>query len=170
MSACGSCSGAKQGRHEPVKFCPEQRMWQCAACRGEGVLPVSTAVDSVSTTTVPEKLTVALQYPARTDTNGITWYRPLRAKGVDFDQWGWTSDPAQADPSYAETAALCTLGRPGTPMAAEDRAAILEFRQQLGMQTNLTGSPSDTDRAAGRDTGTSQPEHAAALQQTGEPA
>ena len=47
-------------------------------------------------------LNVAQQYPARTDTNGTTWYRPVREKGVGIDQWGWTSDPAQAHPDYAQ--------------------------------------------------------------------
>lgn len=45
-------------------------------------------------------MSVAEQYPARTDTNGTTWYRPVRPKGIDFDQWGWTSDPRQAHPDY----------------------------------------------------------------------
>ncbi|WP_016891473.1 hypothetical protein [Mycobacteroides abscessus] len=45
-------------------------------------------------------MSVAEQYPARTDTNGATWYRPVRSKGIDFDQWGWTSDPHQAHPDY----------------------------------------------------------------------
>ena len=40
---------------------------------------------------------IAEMYPARTDSNGNTWYRPVKDGGA---MWGWTSDPAQADPSY----------------------------------------------------------------------
>lgn len=76
-------------------------------------------------------MSVAEQYPARTDTNGNTWYRPLRPKGFDFDQWGWTSDPAQADPSYLAATAVCALTAPGSPLMPEDIAAVLEFRQYL---------------------------------------
>ncbi|SLH42691.1 hypothetical protein [Mycobacteroides abscessus] len=46
-------------------------------------------------------MSVAEEYPARTDGNGATWYRPMRPKGIAFDQWGWTSDPMQAHPDYA---------------------------------------------------------------------
>lgn len=42
---------------------------------------------------------VDLVYPARTDDNGITWYRPV-------DGFGWTSDPAQAHPSYTNPHAM----------------------------------------------------------------
>lgn len=45
---------------------------------------------------------VAEMWPARTDTNGITWYRPAAQPGVAFSQWGWTPDPTQAHPSYRE--------------------------------------------------------------------
>ncbi|QFG14129.1 hypothetical protein I5G97_gp024 [Mycobacterium phage Curiosium] len=45
-------------------------------------------------------MSVADQYPARTDTNGLTWWRPVRPAGTDLSQWGWTSDPAQAHPDY----------------------------------------------------------------------
>lgn len=45
-------------------------------------------------------MTVAEQYPPRTDGNGRTWWRPVRDPGLDFSQWGWTSDPAQAHPDY----------------------------------------------------------------------
>jgi len=45
-------------------------------------------------------MSVAQQYPARTDTNGTTWYRPVRDPGMGMDQWGWTADPAQAHPDY----------------------------------------------------------------------
>ncbi len=36
---------------------------------------------------------VDLMYPARTDSNGVTWYRPA-------DVYGWTSIPEFAHPSY----------------------------------------------------------------------
>lgn len=42
---------------------------------------------------------VDLMYPARTDGNGTTWYRPV-------DGYGWTSDPGQAHPSYKNPHAL----------------------------------------------------------------
>lgn len=42
---------------------------------------------------------VDLSHPARTDDNGITWYRPA-------DGFGWTSDPAQAHLSYTNPHAL----------------------------------------------------------------
>lgn len=42
-------------------------------------------------------LTVAEQYPARTDDNGNTWYRPAN-EGLKM--WGWTSDPTQAHIDY----------------------------------------------------------------------
>lgn len=45
-------------------------------------------------------MSVADQYPARTDTLGRTWWRPVRPAGTDLSQWGWTSDPAQAHPDY----------------------------------------------------------------------
>ena len=45
-------------------------------------------------------MTVAETYPARTDTNGTTWYRPQRREDVSFSQWGWTSDPKQAHEDY----------------------------------------------------------------------
>lgn len=70
---------------------------------------------------------VAEQFPAHTDANGNTWYRPVRDKGVGMDQWGWTSDPAQADPSYAHDVTLCSTAG----ATAGDRAVILEFTAQL---------------------------------------
>ena len=42
-------------------------------------------------------MTVADQYPARTDSNGTTWYRPAQTA----QPWGWTADFAQAHPDYA---------------------------------------------------------------------
>lgn len=45
-------------------------------------------------------MSVAEFYPPRTDTNGITWYRPSRREGESMSQWGWTSDPAQAHDDY----------------------------------------------------------------------
>lgn len=52
-------------------------------------------------------MSVAGLYPARTDTNGRTWYRPVRDPGIGVDQWGWTSDPAQAHPDY-DALNMCT--------------------------------------------------------------
>jgi hypothetical protein len=43
---------------------------------------------------------VDLMYPARTDGNGTTWYRPADG-GI-----GWTSDSGQAHPSYFNPHAL----------------------------------------------------------------
>lgn len=40
-------------------------------------------------------------YPARTDANGVTWYRPAQTYGVKLSMWGWTSDFSQAHPDYA---------------------------------------------------------------------
>ncbi|UQT01819.1 hypothetical protein SEA_POKERUS_81 [Mycobacterium phage Pokerus] len=45
-------------------------------------------------------MSIAAQYPARTDTLGRTWWRPVRPAGTDLSQWGWTSDPAQAHTDY----------------------------------------------------------------------
>lgn len=42
---------------------------------------------------------VDLMYPARTDGNGVTWYRPA-------DSEGWTSIPEFAHPSYFNPHAL----------------------------------------------------------------
>lgn len=44
--------------------------------------------------------TVADDYPAVTDSNGVTWYRPVRGPGVDIAAWGWTAQRSQAHPSY----------------------------------------------------------------------
>ena len=40
---------------------------------------------------------ISEMYPARTDANGLTWYRPTPQSGL---MWGFTADPAQADASY----------------------------------------------------------------------
>ncbi|AEJ95721.1 exonuclease [Mycobacterium phage Zemanar] len=48
---------------------------------------------------------MAVQYPARTDTNGTTWYR-----GVTGD--GWTADLAQAHPDYRASDAPAPLCAP----------------------------------------------------------
>ncbi|AEL19722.1 hypothetical protein CL76_gp28 [Mycobacterium phage Larva] len=48
-------------------------------------------------------MNVAEQYPARTDDNGVTWFRPVRDAGSDFSQWGWTSQREQAHPDYRAT-------------------------------------------------------------------
>lgn len=45
-------------------------------------------------------MSVAEQYPARTDTNGTTWYRPGFTGKTPPSMWGWTSDPRQAHPDY----------------------------------------------------------------------
>lgn len=51
-------------------------------------------------------MTVAENFPARTDGNGTTWYRPAPRSlpgrdGLTSDGGtGWTSNPAYADPSY----------------------------------------------------------------------
>ncbi|AXQ63245.1 hypothetical protein I5G72_gp28 [Mycobacterium phage Collard] len=45
-------------------------------------------------------MNVAEQYPAHTDHNGVTWFRPARDPGTDFSQWGWTSQREQAHPDY----------------------------------------------------------------------
>ncbi|AON96729.1 hypothetical protein SEA_GENGAR_74 [Mycobacterium phage Gengar] len=45
-------------------------------------------------------MNVAEQWPARTDSNGVTWFRPARDAGSDFSQWGWTSQREQAHPDY----------------------------------------------------------------------
>jgi hypothetical protein len=45
---------------------------------------------------------VDLEYPARTDGNGVTWYRP-----ADTDApWGWTALAEFAHPSYFNPNAL----------------------------------------------------------------
>lgn len=64
--------------------------------------------------------TVAQMYPARTDGNGTTWYRPARRKLVGRDGfaaeglWGWTSQPIFADPSYGVDADGKTISEPST--------------------------------------------------------
>ncbi|ASR85383.1 hypothetical protein SEA_CAIN_85 [Mycobacterium phage Cain] len=52
-------------------------------------------------------MNVARQYPARTDANGRTWFRPVRTPGMDFSQWGWTSQPCYAHPDYLHHAGEC---------------------------------------------------------------
>jgi hypothetical protein len=74
--------------------------------------------------------TVAEQYPARTDANGTTWYRPASPPGSGLAQWGWTSNAAMADPSYAQRATVCSA----QDATAGDRAAVLEFAAQLRAQ------------------------------------
>ncbi|AHY26907.1 hypothetical protein SEA_MUFASA_83 [Mycobacterium phage Mufasa] len=65
-------------------------------------------------------MNVAEQYPARTDTNGRTWFRPVRPPGADVSQWGWTSQPEQAHPDYAlaEVRSLPGGGLAVLPLAA----------------------------------------------------
>lgn len=45
-------------------------------------------------------MTVAQEYPPHTDSNGTTWYRPVRDPALSLSQWGWTSSPDQAHPDY----------------------------------------------------------------------
>ncbi|ASR85584.1 hypothetical protein I5G80_gp060 [Mycobacterium phage Krueger] len=52
-------------------------------------------------------MNVARQYPARTDANGRTWFRPVRSPGMDFAQWGWTSQPCYAHPDYLHRTGEC---------------------------------------------------------------
>lgn len=77
-------------------------------------------------------MSVAEQYPARTDTNGTTWYRPGFTGKTPPSMWGWTSDPLQAHPDYAKAASPCGVPDNATP---EDRAAILEFAAELQAKT-----------------------------------
>lgn len=77
-------------------------------------------------------VSVAQQYPARTDDNGTTWYRPSFAGKTPPSMWGWTSQPLHAHPDYAEAASLCGVSDSAT---AEDRAAILEFAAELEAKT-----------------------------------
>lgn len=45
-------------------------------------------------------MSVAVDYPARRQPDGTYWYRPVRDKGIDATQWGWTHDPNQAHEDY----------------------------------------------------------------------
>lgn len=54
---------------------------------------------------------VDLLYPARTDDNGITWYRPA-------DNYGWTSDPDQA---YFNPHAMVLQSATPTPHRKENK-------------------------------------------------
>ncbi|QYC54294.1 hypothetical protein SEA_ALLEGRO_50 [Mycobacterium phage Allegro] len=45
-------------------------------------------------------MSVATDYPARTDANGATWFRPVRDPGMGIEQWGWTANPLLAHPDY----------------------------------------------------------------------
>lgn len=60
-------------------------------------------------------MSVATDWPARTDSNGRTWWRPVRDPKMSFDQWGWTSDAAQAHPDYdALNTCTCFVTDPST--------------------------------------------------------
>lgn len=83
---------------------------------------------------------VATQFPARTDSNGNTWYRPVRDKGMAHDQWGWTSNPAMADPSYAQDVTLCAIG----DVTAGDRAAILDFAAALAAKAKAAATETES--------------------------
>ncbi|SKT21853.1 hypothetical protein [Mycobacteroides abscessus] len=77
-------------------------------------------------------MSVAEQYPARTDDNRTTWYRPGFTGKTPPSMWGWTSQPEQAHPDYAKAASMCALPDNAGP---EDRAAILEFAEHLRAKT-----------------------------------
>ncbi|QAU06500.1 hypothetical protein SEA_KISI_82 [Mycobacterium phage KiSi] len=53
---------------------------------------------------------VAEVFPARTDAQGRTWYRPVRDAGTDLSQWGWTSQRKLAHPDYLAAADESTGG------------------------------------------------------------
>ncbi|SKN10603.1 Uncharacterised protein [Mycobacteroides abscessus subsp. massiliense] len=90
-------------------------------------------------------MSVAEQYPARTDTNGTTWYRPRFIGKTPPSMWGWTGHPEQAHPDYAKVASICELPDNATP---EDRAAILEFSAQLRQQAVAVATGNDVHRIA----------------------
>ena len=46
-------------------------------------------------------MNVATQYPAVTDDNGTTWYRPAFEGASPPKMWGWTGLPEHAHPDYA---------------------------------------------------------------------
>lgn len=65
------------------------------------------------------RINVATAHPARTDDNGVTWYRGVTHDGK-IDE-GWTSDLAQAHPDYRAADAPAPIG-PQTPaQTAPDR-------------------------------------------------
>ena len=88
---------------------------------------------------------VAKQFPARTDSNGNTWYRPVRDKGMAHDQWGWTSNPEMADPSYAQDVTLCAIGE----ASAGDRAALLDFAAALAAKAKAAATETESGCTAG---------------------
>lgn len=49
----------------------------------------------------PELGPIARAYPAVTDSNGTTWYRPSFTGRTPPQMWGWTADPKQAHSDYA---------------------------------------------------------------------
>lgn len=58
---------------------------------------------------------VDLMYPARTDANGITWYRPA-------DNYGWTALPEFAHLSYFNpNAMVLQSATPSTPKREENK-------------------------------------------------
>lgn len=65
-------------------------------------------------------MNVAELYPAHTDGNGTTWYRPVRDPGLDVSQWGWTSDPLLAHPDYLAQADEQTGGLHPESMCGRD--------------------------------------------------
>lgn len=113
LSVCEACDGEDQKLFEPLKYHGRFREWMCASCR-EVLLPGPAAAASAQPSPSPESVAapppapdtdpkpsgVAALYPARKDSNGAIWYRPLCDAGVSLDKWGWTADPNQAHPDY----------------------------------------------------------------------
>ena len=73
-------------------------------------------------------MSVARDYPARTDSNGRTWYR----SGVGY-MAGWTAIIELADPSYlAENEHGPHCGRPGTPLDGTPCPSCGEYDEPSG--------------------------------------
>lgn len=144
---CDACDGQDQGQYEALKFSGRFREWLCGICRsvlldhsdedsGERQAPHAAGPASDRR----RELTIADHNPARTDDNGITWYRPAFEGQTPPKMWGWTSDPAQAHPDYAAAATMCVLP---TDVTAEDRAAILDFTNHLERKSRNRGTAQD---------------------------
>lgn len=77
-------------------------------------------------------MTIADTYPAHTDANDITWYRPIFHGKSPPPMWGWTSQPDQAHPDY-------TL--PGAPApihpARKDTSTVIEMQADGSPATGL---------------------------------
>ena len=91
--------------------------------------------------------TVAEQYPAVTDSNGTTWYRPERKPGEGFAQWGWTALPEHADASYGVNASgehhthNHTTDAAPTPTKDTTMTAIADDGTIAGRTTEHMGYP-----------------------------